>query len=905
MPKRSVHDLNLPDWGPYSKRYAGVSHIADPERGTRFDLTVIPGLHHGKVRVPACWYESAWRPVKALPDLKCYRYRHDLEGKSFADVTYTAVENGSAVTVDFVNNCDRSAAFAVNLCASIEPYSHRCYGRYYKPAIILDAVKPDTGVLVHALDYMHFSYGVYRPLDALSPDGTQPGEYICDGLNRGRGLGYFENINEENHDEVVDLCGNELGCFGEQPDDTVIYELDIPEISNPVFVLRYRHSGERCDLTVNIGGAEKDITLAPAEDMTVAFFGLDALPAGKTVLTITAKGGQAVLFDTVGVIDKSECGKELFVTRNTDPKPELEEVIGGGVILKYRRSENYYVLLADTKYDFIFRKFYSSELDTLLPYLAHEHLARESWGDGEGYFTNINIRPIYAKANETVTVNAAILCAESYDEAKKLLEKGMPEIPKSEFFELKTTKYGERYLHGASLMSAMAMTNTVYPLHIRNDFVKNNACGRWWDSFYTWDSGFTGLGLNTVSRDRAMGQLTAYLTPEEDKYCPFIQHGSLVPTPFYLFKGIMDDGMTEAEMADLYPKLKRYYRFFIGKDGSTMGNMKTGLLRPWDYNPNSGGWDDYPPQLTMHATGGLQTMTPCVTTAHAVRMAKILREAASRLGIDDIGDYTADIEKLEKGLNDYAWDAESGYFSYVIHDEERGYKGKLLYGDLNANMGIDGVSPIVTGDLSAEQFEKAEKMLMTEGRLWTKYGITAVDRTAPYFRTDGYWNGSIWFPHQWFYSMAFLDYGRSENTVKIAQTALDIWERETEISNYCYENYDAQTGRGEGWHHFTALSSPILVWFKTLCTPGTVTGGLDCYVAEKTVNADRTSLSAKLHIDTNGFPSDVIVCMNDSIKNYVFTVNGTESTPRRIADGTYALTIDPDVENAELCVKPE
>lgn len=902
MPKRSTHDLNLPDWGPYSKRYAGVSHIADSEHGTRFDLTVIPGLHHGKVRVPAVWYESAWRPVDASPDLKCYRYRHDLEGESYADVTYTAIENGTAITVDFINGCDLSAAFAVNLCASVEPYSHRCYGRFYKPALIVDAVQPDSGILIHALDYTHFSYGTPRPLDCMSPDGTQPGQFICDNLNRGRGLGYFENINEENHDEVVDLCGNEMGCFGEQPNDTVTYELDLPEISDPVFVMRYRHSGERCGLTVKIGGAEKEITLAPSDDMTAAFFDLDTVPRGKTILTITAKGSQAVLFDTVGIIDRSECGKELFAARNTNPQPVLEETTGGGVILKYRQSENYYVLLADTDRDFTFRRIYSSELDTLLPYLAHEHLARELRGDGEGYFTNINIRPVYAEPNETVTVKAAVLCAENYDEAKRLLENGLPDIPQNGFFELKSTKFGEKYLHGVKLMSAMAMTNTVYPLHIRDDFVKNNACGRWWDSFYTWDGGFTGLGLNTISRERAMGQLCAYLTPEEDKYCPFVQHGSLVPTPFYLFKGIMDDGITEAELSELYPKLKRYYRFFTGRDGSTMGNMKTGLLRPWDYNPNSGGWDDYPAQLTMHATNGLQTMTPCVTTAHAVRMAKILREAASRLGTDDADGYSADIERLEKGLNDYAWDGESGYFSYVIHDEERNYKEKLRCGALNANMGIDGVSPIVTGDLTAEQLEKVGKLLMTEGRLWTKYGITAVDQTAPYFRSDGYWNGAIWFPHQWFYSMAFLDYGKGGNTVKIAQTALNIWERETEISNYCYENYDARTGRGEGWHHFTALSSPILIWFRTLCTPGTITGGLDCYITGKTVNEGCTELYAGLRFDVNGFPSDVIICMSDSVKKYIFTVNGEECEAVRIADGTYLLTVGADVENAELRV---
>ncbi len=33
-------DVSAPAWGPYSKKYAGISHIADPQLGTRFDFSV-------------------------------------------------------------------------------------------------------------------------------------------------------------------------------------------------------------------------------------------------------------------------------------------------------------------------------------------------------------------------------------------------------------------------------------------------------------------------------------------------------------------------------------------------------------------------------------------------------------------------------------------------------------------------------------------------------------------------------------------------------------------------------------------------------------------------------------------------------------------------------------------------
>ena len=37
-------DLDLPQWGPYNKKYDGFSHIAHPEQGLRFDVDVFPGF---------------------------------------------------------------------------------------------------------------------------------------------------------------------------------------------------------------------------------------------------------------------------------------------------------------------------------------------------------------------------------------------------------------------------------------------------------------------------------------------------------------------------------------------------------------------------------------------------------------------------------------------------------------------------------------------------------------------------------------------------------------------------------------------------------------------------------------------------------------------------------------------
>ena len=78
-------------------------------------------------------------------------------------------------------------------------------------------------------------------------------------------------------------------------------------------------------------------------------------------------------------------------------------------------------------------------------------------------------------------------------------------------------------------MRAVLCTNVVYPVYTRGQYIRHNTPGRWWDSLYTWDSGFIGMGLAQFSARRGFDCLNAYLTPPGDDEAAFIHHGSLVP----------------------------------------------------------------------------------------------------------------------------------------------------------------------------------------------------------------------------------------------------------------------------------------------------------------------------------------------------------------------------------------
>jgi hypothetical protein len=106
-------------------------------------------------------------------------------------------------------------------------------------------------------------------------------------------------------------------------------------------------------------------------------------------------------------------------------------------------------------------------------------------------------------------------------------------------------------------------------------------------------------------------------------------HGSVVPTQVLLYKYLFDRfPERREELKALFPMMMQYYRFF-----STLHKekhqMKSGMLKTWHVDYNSGGWDDYPPQHFIevntyhkHEKPDYSNTTPVITTGIAVSMAR-------------------------------------------------------------------------------------------------------------------------------------------------------------------------------------------------------------------------------------------------------------------------------------------
>lgn len=56
------HDLSLPVWGPYTKRYSGISHVPAANDGVRFDLSVFRECTAAGSMCPMYGLKAAFTP---------------------------------------------------------------------------------------------------------------------------------------------------------------------------------------------------------------------------------------------------------------------------------------------------------------------------------------------------------------------------------------------------------------------------------------------------------------------------------------------------------------------------------------------------------------------------------------------------------------------------------------------------------------------------------------------------------------------------------------------------------------------------------------------------------------------------------------------------------------------------
>ena len=122
----------IPLWGPYSKKYMGISRIMKESAvpGARFDFVIHPTYANSNVPAPNVTIPSEYHPWDCDSNGKYYRYRYELLWKDqlYADVDFFEIEEETwGIRVSFHNNTDKNQNCLINYFAAEEYPKSRVY----------------------------------------------------------------------------------------------------------------------------------------------------------------------------------------------------------------------------------------------------------------------------------------------------------------------------------------------------------------------------------------------------------------------------------------------------------------------------------------------------------------------------------------------------------------------------------------------------------------------------------------------------------------------------------------------------------------------------------------------------------------------------------------------------------
>ena len=224
-------------WGPYSKKYMGISRIMKESAvpGARFDLVIHPTYANSNVPAPNVTIPSEYHPWDCDSNGKYYRYRYELLWKDqlYADVDFFEIEEETwGIRVSFHNNTDKNQNCLINYFAAEEYPKSRVYTKKV----------PEKSDAWNAVDYENLEFGKAVPWEHLNLDAMKKGEIPVDGFTDDNGLGM----------SYYALFMRYLGlkAFGGNQGDKVSYQVKLKEsYQDAVLAIRYRTLQDEGDLT--------------------------------------------------------------------------------------------------------------------------------------------------------------------------------------------------------------------------------------------------------------------------------------------------------------------------------------------------------------------------------------------------------------------------------------------------------------------------------------------------------------------------------------------------------------------------------------------------------------------------------------------------------------------------------
>ena len=566
------YDLNLPAWGPYNKLYMGAAHVADKEQGFRFDINLFPGFFRKSIMLPKDNVDCGVKVLASSTDLSHYIYRYELQWKNeiYVDAEFISENETLKLVCDFVNNTENPESLFVDAVMSMH-----CGSQYRKEWKGMTVRKENHVQWVDAIEYSDISLN-----QEIAYDGLLLGERRSNSYTGGSCL-----------------SSKFFGVEG----DYVKYEF--AQVDTDEFYIRYRGQGK---LTIKTGEHCYHVSL-PNQDVVTTH----KVEIAKELLSefVVYPHNAEIEWDGFLLGGNAEFYEEKDVF--------IPEIKGTEHEFEVRFADYKYKVNSDAECSMI-RRLRTDEPGVLLSNNVHNHVSKVL-GRGEREYIDLFIRPIFLEAHSSKKVTLTIHAS-----------RGEVYHCNHQLYVPEHNAEGKKYILSQKIMSAVTLTNVVWPVYCKRGFIRHNTPGGNWDSLYTWDSGFIGMGLAQMDIQRAKECLNTYLTDINDKHSPYIFHGTPLPIQILLYAEIYVKTGDKEFLREFYPYIKQQYRYFADIR-KTDKMQKTGLFSLWHVFYNSGGWDDYPAQEYVHEHKLEDCVCPIVNTAFTVLCGKILRSLPSTI----------------------------------------------------------------------------------------------------------------------------------------------------------------------------------------------------------------------------------------------------------------------------------
>ncbi len=466
-----------------------------------------------------------------------------------------------------------------------------------------------------------------------------------------------------------------------------------------------------------------------------------------------------------------------------------------------------------------------------------------------------------------------------------------------------TVKQNVPYAEMIARLRDVLLFNVNYPLQLFDSPSHYLVPSKYFPIPYSWDGGFTAVGLASFAPELALRQACYFMTDEEIDF-PCLYCGSPVPTPLYALWSVYQAKQDLSVLSGAYAGAKRMYDFYLGRTpGSVVNADKNGLLSTYPYCYNLG-IDDHPIQRWAEecqlTKKGLYSL---ILMAQILRIARIMRNIAHLLEFEaDAEQYRKDAELLESIIEGQMWDEKSGLYGW-LYKSDQGVK-PVIFDGCAGDRTACAFLPLFSGQTVHK--ERLIGQMMDPSRFNTEFGISSVDMTAPFYNPKGYWNGGIWPVLQWYLWRGLLEAGEPVLARKVAETIMGTWSRCFEKEHYLGEHFMIASAQMNGAPNFGGLSAILIPMHEAYFSAYQITTCYDVVIHGKSVDRTNDTLSFQLSAPFLSAAShDLLVNMGKAETRYSLIINGKPSE-EFVSDefGHLSIRLPRPSGRDELMLKP-